>query len=187
MFITVWMKPLFTKKEIRLKSNCSMTDKEAVISKIKGEKHKANSAQVRLTKDLEEAINNGDKISIPDQNNIQRFHVTVQPTVGFWRGGKFIFEFNIPDNWPIDPPNVKCLTKVWHPNIDEDGPVCLNLLRDNYLPVITISTFVEAIYFLFNEPNPNSPLNVEAANMFQKNKTQFQEKVTEYINEYCPK
>lgn len=53
---------------------------------------------------------------------------------GFYRGGKFVFNFNVLQGYPHEPPKVKCETMVYHPNIDLEGNICLNILR--YLHLI---------------------------------------------------
>ena len=146
-------------------------------------------AEVRLTKDLAE-INEllpGVDIRFPDPNKIKEFIVTFSPAQGIWHRGKFEFKFEIPRNWPYDRPKIKILTKVWHPNISEDGPVCLNILRDNYNPTLTITQLIVGLQYLFNEPNPQSPLNIPAAEQYNKAFELFKNKAEEYIDLYCPK
>lgn len=68
---------------------------------------------------------------------------------GFYRGGKFIFSFKVGPNYPHEPPKVKCETQVYHPNIDLDGNVCLNILREDWKPVLTINSIVYGLQYLF--------------------------------------
>ena len=48
---------------------------------------------------------------------------------GFYKGGQFVFSFKVPQAYPHEPPKVKCETLVYHPNIDLEGNICLNILR----------------------------------------------------------
>ena len=57
--------------------------------------------------------------------------------------------------------------QVYHPNIDLEGNVCLNILREDWKPVLTINAIVYGLQYLFLEPNPDDPLNKEAANELQ--------------------
>lgn len=62
------------------------------------------------------------------------------------------------------------MTKIYHPNIDLEGHVCLNILRDEWKPVLDINAVIYGIIYLFYEPNPNDPLNhgeFTAAKMMQ--------------------
>jgi ubiquitin-conjugating enzyme E2 M len=147
-------------------------------------------AQVRVQRDLDEfdpAVYPGVQICVPDRNNLQDFFVRLQPANGIWRGGKFDFRFTIPDDFPFERPTVKCETRVWHPNIEETGAVCLNILRDNYTPVTSICHLIVGLQFLFTEPNPESPLNEDAANMFKSDLDAFTARAHDYMTLYCPR
>ena len=56
-------------------------------------------------------------------------------------------------NYPHEPPKVKCETKVYHPNIDLEGNVCLNILREDWKPVLTINSIVYGLQYLFSVRN----------------------------------
>jgi ubiquitin-conjugating enzyme E2 M len=148
----------------------------------------ASPRDIRLQRDLDELNTSGSvSLSFPDPANLTVFVVRIGPETGPWKNGKFDFEFSIPGNWPIEPPKVRILTRTWHPNVTEEGSVCLSLLKENYSPVMTISHVIAGLQFLFQEPCPQSPLNTEAGHMFQHENTKFQEKVDEYIRLHCPK
>jgi ubiquitin-protein ligase len=147
-----------------------------------------SAREIRLQKDLSE-LNHSEfaKVSIPDPKDIFRFLVRIKPNKGMWQAGAFDFEFTIPGDWPMDAPKVTLLTRTWHPNVTEDGQVCLSLLKDSYTPVMTIGHLVAGLQFLFMEPCTTSPLNTPAAKMLQTEPEKFQEKVDEYIQLYCHK
>lgn len=149
----------------------------------------ANSAVViRLQKDLEEVTTlTGCKLFIPDQNNIQHFIARITPEVGIWAEGNFDFNFVVPEDYPTAAPTITILTRIWHPNIAEDGRVCLNILKEKYKPVYSIAQLVAGLQFLFTEPNPQSPLNNDASLQFQQDRDAFTKTAIEYIQKYCPK
>lgn len=66
-----------------------------------------------------------------------------------------------------------CNTKVYHPNINFEGNVCLNILRDEWKPVLDINAVIYGLIYLFYEPNPDDPLNREAAELYRSDKEQF--------------
>jgi ubiquitin-conjugating enzyme E2 M len=68
---------------------------------------------------------------------------------GFYRGGKFAFSFKVGPNYPHEPPKVKCETQVYHPNIDLEGNVCLNILREDWKPVLTVNSIIYGLQYLF--------------------------------------
>jgi ubiquitin-conjugating enzyme E2 M len=119
--------------------------------------------------------------------NLQLFFVRIKPARGIWRGGNFDFKFTIPDDFPFERPSVRCETRIWHPNIEETGAICLNILRDNYTPVTSVGHLVVGLQFLFDEPNPGSPLNQEASTEFENEPDLFATHAKEYMRLYCPK
>ncbi|XP_052647729.1 NEDD8-conjugating enzyme UBE2F isoform X1 [Harpia harpyja] len=66
------------------------------------------------------------KVNFPDPNKLHYFQLTVIPDEGYYQGGKFQFEIEVPDAYNMVPPKVKCLTRIWHPNITETGEICLS-------------------------------------------------------------
>lgn len=94
------------------------------------------------------------------EDDLQDFTVTIFPTEdSYWQGGKYPFKFEIPEAYPYEPPVVTCLTKIWHPNINLDGNVCLNILRKDWKPVLSINHVIFGLETLFLSPNPTDPLN----------------------------
>lgn len=76
-----------------------------------------------------------------------------------YKGGSFKFTFAINNNYPHEPPKVKCVPKVYHPNLDLDGNVCLNILREDWKPVLNLNAVMVGLQYLFLEPNADDPLN----------------------------
>lgn len=81
-----------------------------------------------------------------------------------------------PRRAPARPP-VPCLAQVYHPNIDMEGHVCLNILREDWKPVLTINSVIYGLTFLMLEPNADDPLNKEAAQLLESNRRQFEQVV----------
>jgi len=83
----------------------------------------------------------------------------------------------MPNNYPYGAPKVRCVDKIYHPNIDLDGNVCVNVLRP-WKPTYTIQIILFGLLFLFTHPNPNDPLNKDAAEVLRNDKTKFAKNVT---------
>ena len=88
--------------------------------------------------------------------------VTVTPVDGMYVNGEFVFSVSVPDDYPFSPPKVHCDTTVYHPFIDLDGHVCLNILRTDWKPVLDIQSVLFGLVLLFDDPDAealNDPLN----------------------------
>jgi ubiquitin-conjugating enzyme E2 M len=113
-------------------------------------------------------------IAFPNKNDLTYFTVSISPDSGYWKGATYVFSFAIPPHYPHSPPKVECKTKIYHPNIDLQGKVCLNILREDWKPVLDINSVIYGLIYLFYEPNPDDPLNHEAAELFRKDVRQFE-------------
>ncbi|KAI8336268.1 putative ubiquitin-conjugating enzyme E2 [Chlamydoabsidia padenii] len=149
----------------------SMKAKEAAAEK---KKPKTTAAQIRVQKDLAELeIPSTIKMDFPDPADILNFKLTITPDEGFYKGGSFFFTFAINNNYPHEPPKVRCTQKIYHPNIDLEGNICLNILREDWKPVLSLHSVMVGLQYLFLEPNPDDPLNKEAAEDLRRNRHQF--------------
>ncbi|MBA0832463.1 hypothetical protein Goarm_016852 [Gossypium armourianum] len=117
-------------------------------------------------------------ITFPNgKDNLMNFEVSIRPDEGYYFGGTFLFSFQVSPVYPHEAPKVKCKTKVYHPNIDLEGNVCLNILREDWKPVLNINTIIYGLYHLFTEPNYEDPLNHEAAAVLRDNPKMFESNV----------
>jgi len=71
-------------------------------------------------------------------------------------GGIFKLELFLPEEYPMAPPKVRFLTKIYHPNIDKLGRICLDILKDKWSPALQIRTVLLSIQALLSEPNPGA-------------------------------
>ncbi|KAL9190885.1 hypothetical protein ACHAXT_000591 [Thalassiosira profunda] len=136
---------------------------------------KRSPGEIRIQKDIAEL--DGGKVAnidFPNPNDLTVFEVTITPDSGFWKNATYHFKFEIPDHYPHTPPKVHCDTKIYHPNINLEGKVCLNILREDWKPVLDINAVIYGLIFLFYEPNPDDPLNHEAAELFRKDTKHFE-------------
>jgi ubiquitin-conjugating enzyme E2 M len=143
-----------------------------------------NAAELRAQKDISEMDLDalpGIKVEFPDPNNIMTFKVYIKPSDGLYKSAEYLFNLVIPASYPYDPPTVTCETLVYHPNIDWNGRVCLNILRADWKPVLTLGSVFFGLMTLFLEPNPDDPLNKEAAELMIKNKVEFERNVKQSL------
>ena len=140
-----------------------------------------HNPQHRLTRpipDLAElSLGSTMKMTFPNPDDILNFTLSIEPDEGIYKSGVFNFTFAINDNFPHDPPKVKCTQKIYHPNIDLEGNVCLNILREDWKPVLNLNAVIVGMQFLFLEPNASDPLNKEAAEELRANRESFKRSV----------
>jgi len=134
---------------------------------------------LRLQKDINDLsdFDNIATIEFPDPNNLTSFHVFMTPNEGYWMDAKYKFTFSVPSDYPHKPPKVICHTKIFHPNIDLEGNICINILREDWKPVLDINTVIFGLSHLFFYPNPDDPLNSQAANLLRNDKRTFESEV----------
>lgn len=77
-------------------------------------------------------------------------------------------ELFLPEDYPMTPPKVRFLTKIYHPNVDRLGRICLDILKDKWSPALQIRTVLISIQALMSAPNPDDPLNNEAAEHWKR-------------------
>lgn len=98
---------------------------------------------ILLAPDLQElTLGNTMKMSFPNPDDILNFTLSIEPDEGMYKGGVFHFNFTVNQNFPHDPPKVKCTQKIYHPNIDLEGNVCLNILREDWKPVLNLNAVI---------------------------------------------
>ncbi|KAG6588622.1 NEDD8-conjugating enzyme Ubc12, partial [Cucurbita argyrosperma subsp. sororia] len=140
---------------------------------------KQTAGELRLQKDISELnLPKTCSISFPNgKDELMNFEVTIHPDEGYYLGGTFLFSFQVSPVYPHEPPKVKCKTKVYHPNIDLEGNVCLNILREDWKPVLNINTIIYGLFHLFTQPNHEDPLNHDAAAVLRDNPKMFESNV----------
>ena len=119
-------------------------------------------------------------------DNLMCWEATILgPSDSPYSGGMFKLSLNFPGDYPFKPPKVKFLTKILHPNINTHGSICLDILNKSWSPALTIQKVLLSISSLLTDPNPDDPLNTEIANLYKKNRDEFNKKVRNYTLRYA--
>lgn len=91
-----------------------------------------------------------------------------------YEGGRFILDITLPPDYPYTAPKIKFETRIWHPNVSsQTGAICLDILKNEWSPALTIRTALLSIQALMSSPEPDDPQDAEVASMYKSNKAMF--------------
>jgi len=122
----------------------------------------------------------------PINDNLFEWEAVILGPIGTpYEGGVFNLNISIPSNYPFKPPTVIFKTKIYHPNINSSGSICLDILKTQWSPALTISKILLSICSLLADPNPNDPLVPEIANLLKTNLEVYNQTAKEWTNIYA--
>jgi ubiquitin-protein ligase len=139
----------------------------------------------RLTRELiklKEDTDNLDGIVIDDPSDILTWSAKIKgPPNTPYEDGNFNILLKFDSDYPKRPPSVKFLTPMYHPNIYRDGKICIDILQSEWTPAQNVRTILYSIRSLLEDPNPSSPANREAAELYIKDRIVYDNKVREFV------
>ena len=105
-----------------------------------------------------------------EETNMFKWVATMMgPEDSPYHGGVFFLTIEFPSDYPFKPPKVTFQTKVYHPNINKDGQICIDILKTRWSPALTISKVLLSIMSMLTDPNPADPLEPEIAHVYNSN------------------
>jgi ubiquitin-conjugating enzyme E2 D/E len=136
---------------------------------------------VDLTKDAPDNCSAG-----PRGENIYLWDgLIVGPTDSPYAGGMFRLEIHFPTDYPFKPPKLVFKTKIYHPNIAPSGAICLDILKDQWSPALTVSKVLLSICSLLTDPNPKDPLVPEIAQEYMQDRETYNETARAWTEKYA--
>lgn len=91
-----------------------------------------------------------------------------------YEDGVFNIMISMPDKYPLKPPIIKYLTKIYHPNIAVNGVICLDILKNHWSPALGITRALVSIISMMAQPNASDPLNTDAGDLYLKDKSRYE-------------
>ena len=121
-----------------------------------------------------------------DSGDIFRWNATiVGPADSPYAGGLFFLEIIFSQSYPFKPPQIKFKTRIYHPNINQHGSICLDILKQQWSPALTISKVLLSISSLLSDPNPEDPLVPAIAHHYKTNYEEYLVTARSYTLQYA--
>lgn len=130
-------------------------------------------------------------------DNIYHWQVTIMgPEKTPYEGGAFPAQLDFPEDYPQNPPKMKFICPMFHPNIKNTGEVCISILHppgkdefeyehssERWLPIHTVESILVSVVSMLSDPNCESPMNVEASRLFQNDKNEYNRRVRKTVEQ----
>jgi len=145
-------------------------------------------AMRRLQKELQDIVKDppANCSAGPVGEDLFHWKATIMgPSETPYQGGVFYLDIYFPADYPFKPMKINFTTKIYHPNIDSSGNICLDILKNNWSPALTISKVLLSICSLLDEPNPDDPLVIDIAKLYKNNRNKFIANATEWTLTYA--
>lgn len=125
-----------------------------------------------------------------NDNLLTRLEAQIEGPEGtVYAKGIFKLEIQVPERYPFEPPNVKFVTPIYHPNIDNGGRICLDILnlppKGAWAPSLNIATVLASIGLLLSDPNPDDGLMGDISAEYKHNRSNFDQKARSCTQKYA--
>mmetsp|Transcript_40144 Transcript_40144/g.29616 ORF Transcript_40144/g.29616 Transcript_40144/m.29616 type:complete len:168 (+) Transcript_40144:93-596(+) len=138
----------------------------------------------------------GVSVGLGEDENIFTWELMiVGPADTLYEGGFFNAKLEFPSDFPNSPPVMTFTTPIWHPNVYDDGRVCISILHppgedrfnqqetsaERWRPILGVESIIISVISMLSDPNDDSPANIDAAVMWRNDKAAFKKRVREFV------
>mmetsp|Transcript_13576 Transcript_13576/g.20376 ORF Transcript_13576/g.20376 Transcript_13576/m.20376 type:complete len:168 (-) Transcript_13576:227-730(-) len=138
----------------------------------------------------------GVSVGLGDDDNIFNWKLMIiGPSDTPYEGGFFSAKLEFPQDFPNSPPVMTFLTQMWHPNVYDDGKVCISILHppgedkfneletaeERWRPILSVEAIIVSVVSMLSDPNDESPANIDAAVMWRNDRKEFKRRVRETV------
>jgi len=120
----------------------------------------------------------------PTEDNIMVWNALILgPNDTPFEDGTFKLRVEFTEEYPNRPPSVRFISEMFHPNVYADGGICLDILQNRWSPTYDVSSILTSIQSLLDEPNPNSPANNQAAQLYTANRREYEKRISAVVEQ----
>jgi len=158
----------------------------------------SNNASLLLAKQLKDLAKHpveGFSAGPADDSDLFNWDIMIiGPPGTAYEGGMFKAKMTFPPDYPNMPPELRFTSEMWHPNVHEDGKVCISILHppgddqygyesaeERWRPIHTVESVLISVISMISSPNDESPANVDAAKQLREDAEGFRKKVTRLV------
>ncbi|KAI0224308.1 Ubiquitin-conjugating enzyme E2-22 kDa [Lamellibrachia satsuma] len=152
----------------------------------------ANIATARIKREFKEVVKSEEvakcniKLELKNDSFTELRGEIAGPPDTPYEGGNFVLDIQIPATYPFNPPVVKFVTKIWHPNISSvTGAVCLDILKDQWAAAMTLRTVLLSLQALLAAPEPDDPQDAVVASQYKESKDEFKDTARHWTYAYA--
>ncbi|XP_018333016.1 ubiquitin-conjugating enzyme E2-22 kDa [Agrilus planipennis] len=152
----------------------------------------ANIAAQRIKREFKEVIKSEEvakcaiKLELVNDSFTELKGEIAGPPDTPYEGGNFVLEIKVPETYPFNPPKVRFVTKIWHPNISSvTGAICLDILKDQWAAAMTLRTVLLSLQALLSAAEPDDPQDAVVAKQYKENLEMFESTARHWTNIYA--
>ncbi|KAG6458539.1 ubiquitin-conjugating enzyme E2-22 kDa isoform X2 [Manduca sexta] len=152
----------------------------------------ANIASKRIKREFKEIMKSEEvaggaiRLQLVNDNWTELKGEIAGPSDTPYEGGTFVLEIKVPETYPFNPPKIRFVTKIWHPNVSSvTGAICLDILKDQWAAALTLRTVLLSLQALLSAAEPNDPQDAVVAKQFRENPHLFNLTARHWTNVYA--
>lgn len=168
------------------------SDNDNVLTVLDDSGAMANIAAQRIKREFKEVIKSEEiakcaiKVELVNDSLTELKGEIAGPPDTPYEGGNFVLEIKVPETYPFNPPKVRFITKIWHPNISSvTGAICLDILKDQWAAAMTLRTVLLSLQALLSAAEPDDPQDAVVAKQYKEHPELFRQTATHWTFVYA--